>query len=46
MLDVVQDFRLIQKNVLEELQGVGGTFNENKTSELLNLKDLKLKKRK
>ena len=27
---------LIQKKVLEGLQGVGGAFNENKTSELHN----------
>ena len=32
---------LIQKKVLEGLQGVGGVFNENKTSELHNSEILK-----
>ena len=32
---------LIQKKVLEDLQGVGGAFNENKTSELHNSEILK-----
>ena len=35
---------LIQKKVLEGLQGVGGAFNEYKTSELHNSVILKLKK--
>ena len=34
----------MQKKVLEGLQGVGGTFNENKTSELHNPEILKWKK--
>ena len=33
-------------NVLEDLQGVGGAFNENKTAELLNSDILKEKKEK
>ena len=37
----VQDCSLIQRNVLEDLQGVGVTFNENKTSKLLNQDILK-----
>ena len=32
---------LIQKKVLEGLQGVGGAFNENKTSTLHNLEKKK-----
>ena len=32
---------LIQKKVLESLQGIGGAFNENKTSELHNSENLK-----
>ena len=32
-------------NVLEDLYGVGGTFNENITSELLNSEILKEKKK-
>ena len=35
------DPSLIQKKVLEGLQGVGATFNENKTSELHNSEILK-----
>ena len=37
---------MIQNNILEDLQGVGGTFNENKTSELLNSDFLKKKENK
>ena len=36
--------RFIQKKVLEGLQGVGGTFKENKTSKLHNSEILKQKK--
>ena len=44
-LDIAQDCSLIQ-NILEGLQGVGGTFNQNKTSQLLNSETLKYKKEK
>ena len=43
-LGVVQDCSLIQKKVLEGLQGVEGTFNENKSSELHKSEILKYKK--
>ena len=36
---------LIQKKVLEGLQGVRGTFKENKTSKLHNSEILKQKKK-
>ena len=35
---------MIPKKVLEGLQGIGGTFNENKTSELHRSEILKSKK--
>ena len=38
---LVFESSLIQKKVLGGLQGVGAAFNENKTSELLNLEILK-----
>ena len=40
-LDAVQNCSLIQKKVLEGLQSVGDTFNENKTSEFHNSEVLK-----